>query len=119
MISSGVLYRAAVEAEARITQKMARLRYAQNDVRSRGMAYDANAEDAREVYVSALSQRGISRDELRTLTSYDLEKMLKCMPARGSRSRRSTAMAMDAAPKDDALAGILNGSSTPLDLSDR
>jgi hypothetical protein len=117
MISSGVLYRAAVEAEARITQKMARLRYAQNDVRSRGMAYDANAEDAREVYVSALSQRGISRDELRTLTSYDLEKMLKCMPAHGSRSR-APAMAYDHKAAS-SLDGILGDAATPLNLSER
>jgi hypothetical protein len=117
MISNGVLYRAAVAAEERITAKMARLRYAQNDVRSRGLAYDANAPDARETYISALEQRGIARDELRTLTSYDLERLLKCLPRGGSRSR-SPSMAFDH-KQASKLDGILAGAPTPMDLSDR
>jgi hypothetical protein len=115
-MNTGVLYRAAVEAEARITQKMARLRYAQNDVRSRGMVFDANAADGREVYLSALEQMGIARDEIAGLTSYDMEKMLRCMP-RGSRSRRA-GMAFDA-KACSKLDGILAGAPTPMDLSDR
>jgi hypothetical protein len=118
-MNTGLLYRAAVEAEARITAKMARLRYARADVAQRGMAYDANAADGREVYLSALEQMGIAQDEIAGLTSYDMEKMLKCMPRGGSRNRRSTAMAFDSAPKNDALAGILKGFSRPVDLSDQ
>jgi hypothetical protein len=117
-MNTGLLYRAAVVAEERITQKMGRLRYAQRDVAARGLAYDANADDAREVYISALEQMGVARDEIRGLTSYDMERMLKCMPPRGSRSRRP-AMAFDAAPKNDALAGILQGISRPVDLTDQ
>jgi hypothetical protein len=116
-MNTGLLYRAAVVAEERITAKMNRLRYARADVAQRGLAYDSSAADAREVYVSALAQKGISRDELRTLTSYDLEKMLRCMPSGGSRSR-APAMAFDhnACSKLD---GILAGAATPVDLSDR
>jgi hypothetical protein len=117
-MNNGVLYRVAVEAEERIMAKMNRFRQARNDVAARGLAYDSAADDARSVYVSALGQLGVSPDELRGLTSFDLERVLRLMPRGGARSRRS-AMAFDAAPKNDALAAILNGSSTPLDLSDR
>jgi hypothetical protein len=118
MINNGVLYRAAVAAEERITQKMRRLRYAQRDVAARGLAYDANAADGREVYLSALEQMGIARDEIAGLTSYDMEKMLRCMPRGGSRNRRSTAMAFDSRACSK-LDGILAGAPTPVDLSDR
>jgi hypothetical protein len=117
-MNNGALYRAAVEAEDRIMATLSRLRYAQNDVRSRGLAYDSSAADGREVYLSALANMGIARDEVRGLTSYDMEKMLRCMPARGSRARRPSAMAYDVA-QNDALAGILAGVPTPIDLSDR
>jgi hypothetical protein len=117
MINNGVLYRAAVAAEERITAKMGRLRYAQNDVKSRGMAFDANAEDAREVYISALEQMGIARDEISGLTSYDMEKMLRCMPRGGSRAR-APAMAFDA-KACSKLDSILGDAPTPVDLSDR
>jgi hypothetical protein len=118
-MNNGSLYRIAIEAEARITATLARRRYAENDVKSRGLAYDSSAVDAIGVYTSALGQLGIPADELAGLNSYTMERMLKCMPPRGSRSRRSTAMAFDSAPKNDALAGILQGISRPVDLSDQ
>jgi hypothetical protein len=117
-MNNGVLYRLAVEAEERVTARLNRRRQAQSEVAARGLAFDANAPDARSVYVAAMAQLGVSPDELGGLTSFDLQRMLKVMPARGSRSR-APSMAFDAAPKNDALAGILKGSSTPLDLSDR
>jgi hypothetical protein len=116
-MNTGLLYRAAVVAEARITQKMARLRYARADVAQRGLAYDAAAEDAREVYLSALEQMGIARDEIAGLTSYDMEKMLRCMPRGGSRSRRPS-MAFDSR-QTSRLDSILEGVGAPMDLSDR
>jgi hypothetical protein len=118
-MSTGAMYRAAVEAEGRIMATLTRLRYAQRDVAARGLAYDSTAGDARQVYADALVQLGVSRDEIAGLNSYTMEKMLKCMPPRGSRSPRSTAMAFDSAPKNDALAGILQGISRPVDLSDQ
>jgi hypothetical protein len=117
MISNGVMYRIAVEAEDRVTRRMARLRYAQADVRARGLACDSSADDARETYISALASMGVSRDEVSSLTSYDMEKMLRCMPARGSRARRP-AMAFDAR-ETAKLDAILGGVPTPVDLSDR
>jgi hypothetical protein len=81
------------------------------------MAFDSNADDAREVYISALEQMGIARDEIRGLTSYDMEKMLRCMPRGGSRSRRP-AMAFDSRACSK-LDGILAGAPSPVDLSDR
>jgi hypothetical protein len=116
-MNTGLLYRAAIEAEARITAKMNRLRYARADVAQRGMAFDSNADDAREVYISALAQKGIARDELLTLTSYDLERMLRCIPTRGSRSSRA-GMAYDH-KQTSKLDGILGGVATPMDLTER
>jgi hypothetical protein len=116
-MNTGLLYRAAVAAEERITAKMSRLRYAQNDVRSRGLAFDSGALDARETYISALEQMGIARDEIRGLTSYDMERMLRCLPRGGSRSR-SPAMAFDA-KACSKLDAILGTATTPVDLSDR
>jgi hypothetical protein len=118
-MNTGALYRAAVEAEDRIMATLTRLRYAQRDVAARGLAYDSTAGDARQVYTSALGQLGIPADELAGLSSFHMEKMLRCMPRGGSRNRRSTAMAFDAAPKNDALAGILQGIPRPVDLSDQ
>jgi hypothetical protein len=97
-MNNGSLYRAAVEAEGRIMATLSRLRYAQNDVRSRGLAYDSSAADAREVYISALGQLGIPADELAGLSSFHMEKMLRAMPSRGSRAR-NPAMAFDATRK--------------------
>jgi hypothetical protein len=96
---------------------MNRLRFARADVAQRGMAYDANAEDAREVYLSALEQMGIPRDEIRGLTSYDMEKMLRCMPRGGSRSR-APSMAYDHKAAS-SLDSILGGAPTPVNLSDQ
>jgi hypothetical protein len=116
-MNTGLLYRAAIVAEERITAKMNRLRYAQRDVAARGLAYDANAEDAIGVYASALSQMGIPRDEIAGLTSYDMEKMLRCMPRGGSRSR-APSMAYDHKAAS-SLDGILGGAPTPVNLSDQ
>jgi hypothetical protein len=118
-MNSGALYRAAVVAEERIMAKMGRLKQARSEVVARGLALDSSADDARGVYVSALGQMGVSADELRGLTSFDLQRMLKVMPSAGSRSRRSAAMAFDANRKKDALDDILDGSSTPMNLTER
>jgi hypothetical protein len=117
-MNNGALYRAAVVAEERITAKLQRLAKAKSDVAARGLAYDSESDDARGVYVSALGQLGVSPDELRGLTSFDLERVLRLMPAGGARSRRSTAMAFDA-KQASKLDGILAGAPTPVDLSDR
>jgi hypothetical protein len=116
-MNTGALYRAAILAEERITAKMNRLRFARADVAQRGMAYDANAEDAREVYISALAQMGVARDEIAGLTSYDMERMLRCLPRGGSRSR-APAMAYDHKAAS-SLDGILGGAPTPVNLSDQ
>jgi hypothetical protein len=117
-MNNGVLYRAAIEAEERITAKMNRFRQARNEVSARGLALDANADDAREVYISALAQLGVPRDEVRSLTSFDLQRVLRLMPTGGSRNRRS-AMAFDATRKKDALDDILGDIPPVVDLSDR
>jgi hypothetical protein len=116
-MNNGSLYRIAIEAEARITATLARRRYAENDVRSRGLAYDSSASDAIGVYTSALGQLGIPADELAGLSSFHMEKMLKCMPGRGSRARRPS-MAFDSRACSK-LDSILAGVAAPMDLSDR
>jgi hypothetical protein len=116
-MNTGSLYRIAIEAEARITATLARRRYAENDVKSRGLAYDSSASDAIGVYTSALGQLGIPADELAGLSSYTMEKMLRCMPTRGSRSR-APSMAFDSRQTSN-LDSILAGAPTPMDLSDR
>jgi hypothetical protein len=118
-MNNGALYRAAIEAEGRIMASMTRRQYAENDVRRRGLAYDSAAADARGVYVSAMQQMGIPESDLRGLTSYDLERMLRAMPRGGARGRRPAAMAADSNRTPDALDEILDGSPRPTDLTER
>jgi hypothetical protein len=116
-MNNGVLYRAAVEAEERILHKMNRFRQARSEVAARGLAFDSSADDARAIYVSAMEQMGVSASELRGLTSYDLQRMLKIMPARGSRAR-APSMAFDANRKRDHLDEILADAPTPVNLTE-
>jgi hypothetical protein len=116
-MNTGALYRAAVEAEGRIMATLTRRRYAENDVKSRGLAYDSSASDAIGVYTSALGQLGIPADELAGLSSFHMEKMLRAMPGRGARARRPE-MAFDA-KACSKLDSILGGVAPPVDLTER
>jgi uncharacterized protein len=117
-LDEAILAKVAKMAEDSVTAKFKAIREAERAVFpyighiKQDMAFDS----AEAVYAQTLAAIGVPKADIDGLPLAALKVVLKQHPVPGSVRRDQPRMAADAAPKDDALAGILKNFPTPVHL---